>query len=73
MRSPSKNTETPLPVLLDRAGLKLPKVINNLNHNLTANKETFAVVRGIMDSRTELTEKIKILELELFIAILKKF
>lgn len=72
MRSPSKNTETLLPVLLERAGLKLPGIIDILASNLAANKESFCLVKGLMDSKTRLKERIKLLELELFIALLKK-
>lgn len=71
MRSPSKK-EKQLPALLNQVGLELPNVIDNLNSTLKANKENFAIVKGIMDNKTQLTERIKLLELELFIAVLRK-
>lgn len=73
MRRPSNNTEKKLPELLEQVGLKLPQVIDNLSSKLISDKENYAVVRGIMDTKTRLTERVKLLELELFIEVLKKF
>ena len=68
----SYNADKKLPELLNQVGLTLPQVIDNLNSNLMVNKENYAAVKGIMDTKTRLTERVKLLELELFIAVLRK-
>lgn len=67
-----RNTETTFPELLDRVGLRLPRIIDNLDSKLTESKANFAALKGIMDTQTQLTERVKNLELELFIAMLRK-
>ena len=68
----SYNADKKLPELLNQVGLTLPQVIDNLNSNLMVNKQNFDVIRGIMDTKTRLTERVKLLELELFIEVLRK-
>jgi hypothetical protein len=72
MRNPNKYSELPFTQLVAGVGLNLPSLINNLNDTLTASKENYNVLKAIMDPKTELTERVKLLELELFIAVLKK-
>jgi hypothetical protein len=72
MRSPNKYSELPFTQLIAGVGLSVPSLINNLNETLSASKENYSVLKAIMDPKTELTERVKLLELELFIAVLKK-
>ena len=67
-----RNTETTFPELLDRVGLRLPRIIDNLDSKLIESKANFAALKGIMDTQTQLTERVKNLELELFISMLRK-
>lgn len=58
--------------VFEQAGLDLHSVIQTLNTHHELLCENVKVLSGIMDERTGLKERIRILELEVLIRILKK-
>lgn len=71
-KTKSMTREKQFVALLNSYGLSLPNVIETLKGNLAVSRENYFVVKGLMDEETEVTERIKLLELELFIAVLSK-
>jgi hypothetical protein len=72
MESPSKNSETSFRELINGAGLSLPKVIDTLNGKLLESKMDLAMINSLLDAESKIAERVKVLELELFIGLLKK-
>ena len=72
MRQPNKRTETPFRELLEGAGLSIPSIIHILDGKLIESKRNLSIINEVLDANSKLAERVKILELELFIALLKK-
>lgn len=68
----NKMNEVQVLDFMKKAGLKPSRVIDSLESQVKASKENFELLSGMMNHRTRLTEKIKVLELELFTRLLKK-
>jgi hypothetical protein len=54
------------------AGLEIPSLLRTLTQNLELLKDNVSVLGGLMDEQTHLHERVKILELEVLIKILRK-
>lgn len=58
--------------MLKSAGLNLTTIAQTLDENVAESKAHLKVLAPVMDTRTRLNHKIKILELELFTELLKQ-
>ena len=54
------------------AGLEIPSLLRTLTQNADLLKENASILSGLMDEQTHLHERVKILELEVLIKILRK-
>jgi hypothetical protein len=54
------------------AGLEIPSLLRTLTQNVELLKDNVSVLGGLMDEQTHLHERVKILELEVLIKILRK-
>ena len=72
MTNNSNKTGKDFKAALNAAGVHLPAVVATLQSHLVESKEHYQTLNGIMDKRTKLEQKVKLLELELFIEVLKK-
>jgi hypothetical protein len=66
------NTTDKLSEMLRSSALDLPVVIQTVERYLHEAKETMRIVGPIMDHKTRLAERVKLLQVELFIAFLKR-
>jgi hypothetical protein len=72
MATPSRYTDKHFTEMLNQSGVDLPNVIKTLSGHLSVSKEGYQALGRLMDNKTRLTEHVKLLELELFITLLKK-
>jgi hypothetical protein len=54
------------------AGLEIPSLLRTLSQHVEQLKDNASILGGLMDEQTHLQERVKILELEVLIRILKK-